>query len=240
LEFTAVGGNALQVTSVTNGFQGIGEYKDPNFLPDPTADPTYSKGSAQFGPINGVSCIPGPCGSFQTDKEASGVFPITDPAAKQSFSYTSDQVPPADANPPGTPDSLTATITWTELDANAPLPGEPQLFGTGKVNTSSGDAMFEMDFPAGGLFKIFANFPLTGSCDLTQLALGPPPVPPCPVTFEIAAFEGSDATPGITTTPPTTTPEPMSSFMVLGVALSCLWGTFEVMRRQSGSSRLRF
>jgi hypothetical protein len=232
VQFTAVGGNALQVTSVTDGFQGIGEYKDPS-LPDPTADPTYSKGFAQFGPINGIFCSSGSCGSFQTGQEASGVFPITDPAANQSFTYTSDQIPPADANPPGTPDSLTASITWTELDANAPLPGEPQLNGTGVVNTSSGDAMFLTDFPAGGLFDIFARFPLSSPlCDLTQLAAGSAS---CPVTFEIAAFEGADASPTsiIITTPIITTavPEPMSSFMAVGLALFCLWGMYQFNRR---------
>jgi hypothetical protein len=230
LGFTAVGGNALQVTSVTDGFQGIGEYKDPS-LPDPTADPTYSTGFAQFGPINGIFCTPGPCGSFLTGAETNGVFPITDPAANQSFSYMSDSTTPTDS--PGTPDSLTATIAWTELDANAPF-GEPQLLGTGVVNTSSGDAMFAMtDFPVGGLFSIFANFPLSGTCDLTQLAAGPPS---CTVTFEIAAFEGSDATPGLPPPPPPLieTPEPMSSFMVLALALCGLWGASLMMRRQSG------
>jgi hypothetical protein len=218
LTFTAAPGNALQVSS--DGFQGVGEYRDPS-LPNPMADPTYSRGLAQFGPINGMIG-----GSFLTGPNIGptppGVF-IPIPPANQTFSYISDQVPPADAVPPGKPDSLTAVITWTKLAANAPL-GEPQLFGTGMVNTSSGDAMFTTDFPVGGAFDIFANFPLSSpACDLTQLALG------CSVTFEIATFEGSDATPGTTTT---TTPEPMSSSMALGFALFCLWGTYQLTRRK--------
>jgi hypothetical protein len=170
LTFTAAPGNALQVSS--DGFQGVGEYRDPS-LPNPPADPTYPKGFAQFGPINGVSG-----GSFLTGPNIGptppGVF-IPIPPANQAFGYVSDAVPPADAVPPGKPDSLTATITWTKLAANAPLPGEPQLFGTGVVTASDGDAMFTKDFPKAGTFDIFANFPLSGGCDLTQLALGPPP-----------------------------------------------------------------
>jgi hypothetical protein len=238
LGFTAVGGNALQVTSVTDGFQGIGEYKDPS-LPDPTADPAYSTGFAQFGPINGVFCSSGSCGSFQTGAETNGVFPITDPAANQSFSYQSNSTTPVDA--PGA-DFLTANITWTELDSNDNLmtgepQGESQLIGTGAVTGLAGDTMFTTDFSS-GVFDIVANFPPsnTASCSLTQLALGPPPVPPCPVTFEIFSFEGSDATPApiIITTPIVTTPgvpEPMSSSMALGLALFCLWGTYQLRRR---------
>jgi hypothetical protein len=221
LTFTAAPGNALQVSS--DGFQGVGEYRDPS-LPNPPADPTYSKGFAQFGPINGVTG-----GSFLTGPNIGptppGVFtPI--PPANQLFEYVSNAVPPADGG--GALDSLTATITWTKLAANAPLPGEPQLFGTGVVNTSSGDAKFTGDFPVSGVFDIFANFPLTGSCDLTQLALGPPS---CAVTFEMAAYEGGDATPG-TTPPPPGVPEPMSSSMALGLALFCLWGTYQLTWRE--------
>src|ERR1700752_4225784 len=65
LGFTAVGGNGLQVTSLDDGFQRRGEYKAPS-LPPPTSDPAYSTGFAQFGPINGILCTPGPCGSFLT------------------------------------------------------------------------------------------------------------------------------------------------------------------------------
>jgi hypothetical protein len=238
LGFTAVGGNALQVTSVTDGFQGIGEYKDPS-LPDPTADPTYSTGFAQFGPINGIFCTPGPCGSFLTGAETNGVFPITDPAANQSFFYQSNSTTPADA--PGT-DFLTANIAWTELDSNdnpttGESQGEAQLIGTGTVTGLAGDTMFTTDFSS-GVFDIVANFPPSGtaSCSLTQLALGPPPVAPCEVTFEIFTFEGSDATPGGGAGPggPGTpiVPEPMSSSMALGIALFGLWGTYKLTRRE--------
>jgi hypothetical protein len=88
------------------------------------------------------------------------------------------------------------------------------------------------------VINIFANFPLSGPCDLTQLAAGPPS---CEVTFEVASFEGSDATPGLPPPPPPLiVPEPMPSFMVLGLALGGLWGAYLMMRRERGQSGVRF
>jgi hypothetical protein len=210
LTFTAAGGNTLEVSSVL-GFGGTAGYSSGNASSD-------SSGSAAFGPVH-----------FFTGPEVAGIFtPI--PPASQTFSYQSNTMPPADAVPPGTPDFLTADIEWTELDANAPL-GEPQLIGTGVINTSDGDPTFLADFPVGGGINIIANFPLNGPCDLTQLAAGP-----CDVTFEVASFEGDVVTPGLPPPPPPLieTPEPMSSFTVLGLALCGLWGAYLMMRRQSG------
>jgi hypothetical protein len=218
LTFTAAPGNTLEVSS-TLGFQGDGSYDSGNPLSD-----TFH-GPAVFGPVDfftGPDVGPTPPGVF---------IPI--PPANQTFSYQST-VGPADSP---IPDSLTADISWTELDANAPA-GEPQLFGAGVINTSSGDSTFLADFPMGGGINIFANFPLSGSCDLTQLAAGPPS---CTVTFEVASFEGADAAPGLPPPPPPQiiVPEPMSSFMVLGVALCGLWGAYLMMRRERGRLGLR-
>ena len=59
-------------------------------------------------------------------------------------------------------------------------------------------------------------------------------------------YEGGDATPappGLPpggTTPQVEVPEPMSSFMALGMALFCLWSAYLVMRRGRGQPGLRF
>jgi hypothetical protein len=60
-------------------------------------------------------------------------------------------------------DKLTAAITWNSF--YFPNDGSHQaanLFGTGIVTSSSGDAAFEMDFPLGGTFDITADL-LCGS-----------------------------------------------------------------------------
>jgi hypothetical protein len=148
--------------------------------------------------------------------------------------FTPNLIPPAneDFKFQAGPDSLDATITWTELTAPA-VSVEPQLFGTGLINTSSGDSQFEMDFPAGGGISISSglNFPLAPPiCSLADLAAGSSNCNG--LTREMSTLEGGDAMPG----PPNTTPEPMSSLMALGVALSCLWGTRQMMRRQRDRS----
>jgi hypothetical protein len=142
-------------------------------------------------------------------------------------------------------DQMTALISWDEVISNQPPPSEPQLVGTALIETSSGDPSFATDdFPAGSIIDIGANFPLNGSCSLTQLAT----MTDCTAIFEFASFEGTpDAlTPGLPggpqgpQTPGVPVPEPMSSFMALGVALCCLWGTYRVVRRESGQSGPRF
>ena len=132
--------------------------------------------------------------------------------------------------------SLSMGITWTSLVPNAPL-GEPQLFGTGVITAIQGDDTFTSDFGMiGDLVNIFANFPLTGPpCDLTELATGSEA---CSGAFQIvASFEGGDATPAGGGGGPggggmMPVPEPMSSFMALGLALFCLWGTYQSTRRE--------
>jgi hypothetical protein len=163
---------------------------------------------------------------FFTGSESAGVFTAI-PPADQTFNYQSIS---------GS-DQLTADITWSQVVANAPLPGEPQLVGTALITSSSGDPSFMTDdFPAGSTINIAANFPLGGGCDLTQLAT----MVDCTATFEFASFEGTDAlTPGTPPLPPPPpplieTPEPMSSLMGLGIALFCLWGAYRLTRRQPG------
>jgi hypothetical protein len=212
LTFTAAGMNTLEVSS--SGLSGSASYVSGS----PSSD---SSGSAAFGLLD-----------FFTGPEAAGIFPAI-PPANQLFTYQS-ATGPDDSSP--TPDSLTVEIAWDQVVANAPL-GEPQLVGTGLVISSDGDLTFTTDFPVGGGINIVANFPLAANspCDLTQLAGS------CPVTFEVALFEGDVVTPGLPPLPPPPPPqiqipEPLSSFMALGIALCCLWGTYQVTRRERNRS----
>jgi hypothetical protein len=211
LTFTAAGMNTLEVSSLL-GFSGIAFYMSDS----------PSSGVASFGSLD-----------FFTGPEVAGIFTAI-PPANQLFSYESF------TGPDPTPDSLTVEIAWDQVVANAPL-GEPQLVGTGLVTFSDGDDTFIMDFPVGGGINITANFPLAANspCDLTQLAMGSPS---CLVTFEIASFEGDVITPGAPPLPPTgpppqiEVPEPISSFTALGIALCCLWGRYQLTRRERGRS----
>ena len=201
LTFTAVGMNTLNFSSMSFGGNAM-------YVPDTGPSDT---GSVLFGSMSGTA---GP--------ESGGVFPITalTPATGEPFTYQSNT---------GGPDELRAEIISNEVVANAG--GEPQLVGTGLVLAgTTGDTAFTTDFPVGGKFSIIGNFPLSGSCDLTELAT----MVNCTASFEMASFEGTaDFAPG----GGSTAPEPMSSFMALGTALCCLWGTYQVTRREGGRSR---
>jgi hypothetical protein len=206
--FTAVGGNALGVMS--SGFDG-------NAMFNPAMGPS-DIGKAAFGMMNFLT------GAEVAAGMAAANFPI--PSAPpnvptESFTYQTTTT--------SSTDDLMATITWTELKANAPN-GEPQLIGTAVITMSSGDSQFTGDFPMGGTGTLFVDFPLIqpGSpCDLTELAT----MTNCTVTMEMASFEGGDLTPGVPGVP-----EPMSSFMALGMAVCCLWGTYQLTRRERGQS----
>ena len=227
-------GNELEVSSP--GFQGQAEYQG--------AGPGLDTGVAVFGAMDFTTAgslitppPPNPDPSVPPISQDSPYFPAS---GAQSFTYQANDDPD---NPSmgANPDSLSMNITWTSLVPNAPA-GEPQLFGTGVITSISGDDTFTMDFgTVDSLVNIFANFPLsTGSCDLTQLATG---AAACMgATFELAGYEGGDATPGSLPPPPPPlieTPEPMSSFTVLGLALCGLWGAYLMMRRERGRSGFR-
>jgi len=208
VKFTAEPLSSLRV-SAPLGFDGNATYV-PDMGPTDTA-------SVQFGTLD-----------FFTGPESAGVFTAI-PPSDQTFNYESNL---------GGVDQLTAEITWTQVVANAPLPGEPELVGTAFIQSSSGDPSFMTDdFPAGSTINITAKFPLGGGCDLTQLAT----MVDCTATFEFASFEGTDAlTPGTPPLPPVPplveTPEPMSSLLGLGIALFCLWGAYLVTRREPGQA----
>jgi hypothetical protein len=218
LTFAAAPGNTLEVSS--DGFGGIANYMSGS----PSSD---SSGSATFFQINP------PTGSFLTGTANAGSPPFFTPIppANETFNYTATS---------GPADSLTADITWDTVISNTAIPGsEPQLHGTGVIRPGvTGDSTFTMDFPEGGGIDITANFfSPSGSfpCTLTDLAAGPPA---CAVTMQIASFEGGVVTPGGGGGPggggmmPPDLPEPMSSITTLGLALFCLWGTYQLTRRE--------
>jgi hypothetical protein len=181
IQFTAKPNNSLEVSTVSNqGFSAAATY---------TGTPSDT-GVAAFGQMD-----------FLTGAETNGVFTaLASPSPTEDFKFQGNV-----GN-----DVLDATITWKQVIANAPLPGEPQLVGTGVVNSSSGSSAFTTDFPQNGGIALTLNFPLSGPCDLIMLASSM-----CgDVTFEISAFEGGD----LTTTTTTSVPEP-TSLALLGSAL---------------------
>jgi hypothetical protein len=142
-------------------------------------------------PDSGIALFE-PFGLFTGPDIGGGVFIPTSPV-QEIFSYQSIVGP----------DTLLAAITWNKIVANAPL-GEPQLFGTGMVKTSSGDPDFVSDFPVDGGFSAVAMFPLDGTtCDLVRLAQSE-----CSVSVERVSFEGSN----LIDTPPSV-PEPRLTWL---------------------------
>jgi hypothetical protein len=151
---------------------------------------------------------------------------------------------------PGMPNSFNAVPPATEtLDIDNTISGtinfatiiddpaglNPLLTGTFDYTTDPlGDQDIIGAFGAGGMVPITLEllneeFPTTltdiagmpesslGTSDdvISGIILGAPPPPP----------------------PLIQTPEPMSSFMALGIALCCLWGTYQLTRRQLDRSR---
>jgi hypothetical protein len=228
LTFAAAPGNTLEVT--TTGFGGMADYCNiacfgPSAMPDPVHD---SSGNASFGPVTFFT------GTVNTGPPDFFIPVAGSPSELFTYQQTS-------ASPPGTPDFLKANITWTEVVSNTSIStSEPMLIsvGAGMIIASSGDSAFTTAFPVGGDIDLTLNFfsPLAGGfpCTLTALAAGSSA---CPVTSMSASFEGGDATPGVVMTTIITTtgqqvPEPMSTFTALGIALFCLWGAYQLMRRE--------
>ena len=191
-------------------------------------------GAAFYGPDTGVAIF-GPT-NFTTEPLTPGqqpgdlsFFPITSPAATQTFQYTATIDP--DNLGPDFPDQLKMTITWNQL-VNG---GEAELDGVGLITESSGDIPFVTDFPLGGLATVHGFFPTNcslqgGNCDILA-------------AMDIGRFEGGDATPQGGVVPPLQpppftppVPEPMSSFVALGTALCGLWGAYVVIRRKTSQS----
>jgi hypothetical protein len=191
-------------------------------------------GSATYGPDSGQVSFGAM--DFTTEPLTMGVFPITSPAATESFAYIANVADPdnPDTSGPNFLDQMTMTISWNQL-VNG---GEPELDGTGTVLKSFRDTAFTTDFPVGGSATVTAKFPT--ACDLAS-GFG---ADTCDIlaSMDIGKFEGGDAIPGGSAPPqqpppPPIVPEPMSSFMALGMALCCLWGTYQLTRGKSG---LRF
>jgi hypothetical protein len=204
LTFTQAANNSLEVSS--GPLSGMASYVSS--IPGNDSSGTATFGTTHFftGPEVVASSPP-------------GVF-IAVPPADQTFHYQSN-----------TGDDLRADITWMEVVANAPA-GEPQLVGTGDITSSVGN--IATDFPApDGMFSITANFP--ASCGLELLVAGQ-----CSGNVSMAMFEGLDdftpfsggGGPGGGGMMPPDLPEPMSSFMAVGLALCCLWGTYQWTRRE--------
>jgi hypothetical protein len=217
LNFTPQPGDMLNVS--TSGFSNLAQY-----------GPEPDMGQVHFGAMVFTTdpLMPGPPGQ-------ASFFPITSPAATESFSYIANFADP-DNSGPDFPDQMTMTITWNQL-VNA---GEEELDGTGVVLTSSGDTAFTTDFPVGGATTVTGFFPT--DCQLGNFGSGP-----CDILagMQIGKFEGGDTTPGGgggTPGGPGTpfVPEPMSSFMALGLALCCLWGAYQFTGGKPDQSGLRF
>jgi hypothetical protein len=102
-------------------------------------------------------------------------------------------------------DALRGVVTWNAV--NNDFGGEPILAGTLAIGSSTGDADFVSDYPAGGHTAITMFFPV--NCSLAALASNG-----CPAMMEIGSFEGGDVTPG-------PVPEP-GSFGLLGTFLGIM------------------
>jgi hypothetical protein len=212
LVFTPEAGNTLNVSTLSPfGFGNSATYG-----PD--------TGFVSFGAMN-----------FTTQPLMAGspsFFPIAPPAT-ESFEYQAITDPDnPNTSGPNFPDTMTMTISWNQL-VNG---GEAELDGTGLILTSAGDTPFVTDFPVGGTTTITGFFPT--SCNLMNFGSGS-----CDILsgVEIAFFEGGDTPPGVVPPlqpppfmPPV--PEPMSSFMALGMAVCCLWGTYQLTRRYRDQS----
>lgn len=77
-----------------------------------------------------------------------------------SFNFAGSIFDPAGSGTLIAHDTMSANITWSVInfvDDGNPSPG-PTLSGTGIVTASSGDSLFEADFPLGGTFTIAADF----------------------------------------------------------------------------------
>jgi hypothetical protein len=102
-------------------------------------------------------------------------------------------------------DALRGVVTWNAV--NNDFGGEPILAGTLAIGSSTGDADFVSDYPAGGHAAITMFFPV--NCSLAALVSNG-----CPAMMEIGSFEGGDVTPG-------PVPEP-GSFGLLGTFLGIM------------------
>jgi hypothetical protein len=131
--------------------------------------------------------------NFTTDSLTAGppgqpsFFPITSPAATESFSYIANFAD-NDNSGPDFPDQMTMTISWNQL-VNG---GEAELDGTGLILTSTGDTPFVTDFPVGGTTTVHGFFPT--QCSLDNINGG---ANACDIlaAMDIGKFEGGDATP---------------------------------------------
>jgi hypothetical protein len=203
-----------------------------NTLNVSTLSPFGFGNSATYGPDTGVVSF-GPM-NFTTQPLMAGspsFFPIIPPAT-ESFEYQAI-IDPDNPNTsgPNFPDTMTMTISWNQL-VNG---GEEELDGTGVVLASSGDTPFTTDFPVGGMTTVQGFFPT--DCQLNNFGSGT-----CDILsgMQIGKFEGGDLPPGVPPFQPPPfmppVPEPMSSLMALGMAVCCLWGTYQLTRRYRDQS----
>ena len=189
-------------------------------------------GTATFGPTDFVA------GPLETNTPITGVstFPVPAPgypAGLETFHYASGS----------NSDTLDALINWTTVqDAT-----EVQLQGIGVVtglNVDPSDtSSFGTEWQNGEAVQMaVAYFPIgAGGCDLATLVTTGCLGGIVPVTMELSYFEGASVTPGLPGLPGgppplTDLPEPMSSFVALGIALCCAWGMYPLIRRQRSRS----
>jgi hypothetical protein len=136
--FTPLPGNMVQVTG-TGGGHGVSGYQTPTEC------------------FPGGGCLESATATFGTNfiGQLTSNFNYTTSGTSQ-FNFNGMIFDPNGSGTLLANDQLVATITWNSFffpnDGNPP--GAANLFGTGLVTSSSGDALFEGDFPLGGTFDI--------------------------------------------------------------------------------------
>jgi hypothetical protein len=161
---------------------------------------------------------------------------------------------------PGMPNSFTAVPPATEsLDIDNTISGtvnfatiiddpaglNPLLTGTFDYTTSPfGNTDIIAAFGPSGMVPITLallneDFPttLTDIAGMPESSLGTSDDVICGIILGVPALPSCVAPPPPPPPPLIQTPEPMSSFMALGIALCCLWGTYQLTRPQPYRSR---
>jgi hypothetical protein len=150
-------------------------------------------------------------------------------------------VPPA-IETLGIDNTISGTVNFATIIDD---PVTPLLTGTFDYTTDPfGNPDIIASFGASGMVPITlallneeAGTTLTDIAGMPESALGTSDDVICGIILGVPALPSCVVPPLPPPPPLIQTPEPMSSFMALGIALCCLWGTYQLTRRQPDRSR---